>query len=169
MNTMMLWVTLGWLMWAPAGDLAPAQVEKWVSYTSQEGKVKMKFPGEYEVSEEQKETHKVVKISSTIGDENYFLSYTVHNMPMKEHYEMAKVSLNSFAEAFGVEPSNEEDFVYKSHRGRQATLRLEERGIVITYKALLVDQIQYQIVVVQAEDGDQATKEKFLKSFKLLK
>ncbi len=139
-------------------------------YISSNGKVKIKFPEEYKVEVSPGDGHTTTKITASAGETHYFLSYTIHETPMTSHYEMASLSLESFSEKLGVRTLSANDYLYKSHRGRMAEMLFEDQGIRIFYRAILVGQIQYQLIVTQPEDmPDRGSVDQFFKSFKLMK
>lgn len=143
---------------------------KWHVFTSAEGKVKMKFPAAYKIDVSPGDGHSTTKIATVVGQVNYFLSYTIHETPMDSHYEMAKLSLEVFTERLGTRNLYERDYIYKSHTGRMAEMMLDEEDVRIYYRAILVGQIQYQLIVTMPGDAtDTGSVDQFFKSFKLMK
>lgn len=156
-----------------SGPFVPESVREVLKsflYSSLEGKVKMKFPAEYGVEVSPGESHTTTKISAEHNGMNYFLSYTIHETPIDKHYEMANISLDAFRDKLNARSISEGDYQYKSYKGRTAEMMLDEQGIRLYYRAILVGQIQYQIIVTQeGTSSDRKMVDIFFKSFKLLK
>lgn len=155
---------------APIWPIEINEVLKGYGYVSSEGKVKIKFPAEYVVEESPGESHVTTKVSATMGEMNFFLSYTIHETEITSHYEMAELSLSTFEEKLSARSLSQGDYIYKSHTGRMAEMMMDEQGIRLFYRAILVDQIQYQLIVTMpADQAGNASLDAFFKSFKLLK
>lgn len=139
-------------------------------YTSQEGKVKITFPTPFEEKLPSSSSGKAhtTKVSSTLGEMNFFLSYTIHDSPIKEHYQMAKLSMSSFSESLKGELISEGDWKYKKEIGRMGEIKIPRSDIRVFYQSLLVGQIQYQLIVTIPATGEEKHVKTFFKSFKLL-
>ena len=152
--------------------MAPYPAAKWKKYTSEVCKAKISFPAEFtEESPEESDYGKTYKVTAEDGSTQYFFAATVHKNPLDEHYELAKIGMESFAESVGGDLSDEGDYIYKSHRGVKGDISKD--GVLIRYRTILIGQIQYQIIVIYTEGAPDAVEEakasKFFNSFKVLK
>lgn len=140
------------------------------TYTSQEGKVKITFPAPFEEKLPSSSSGKAhtTKVSSTLGEMNFFLSYTIHDAPIEAHYEMAKLSMSSFSESLKGDLISEDDWKYKKESGRMGEIKIPRSDIRVFYRSLLVGQIQYQLIVTMPATGEEKNVKAFFKSFKLL-
>ena len=130
----------------------------------------MQFPAKPEISETKKEDATTYKATATKGQTTYFVGFTVHQTQMMDHQELAQVSLDAFAETLGGIITEQSDWKYKKNLGRQAVVELKEQDARVDYKVILVDQIQYQLVIVSPKaDHDAKVAKKFFKSFKMKK
>ncbi len=140
------------------------------TYISQVGKVKITFPASFEekLPPPSSEGAQTTKISSTLGEMNFFLSYTIHDSPIEEHYQMAKLSMDSFSESLKGDLITEGDWKYKKESGRMGEIKIPRSDIRVFYRSLLVGQIQYQLIVTLPATGEEKYVKSFFKSFKLL-
>ena len=72
-----------------ASAFAPA---KKVVYKNEEAKFEVAFPGEYTVETEPGENVTTVKIICTTDGITYFASYSLHELTITDHIELADVS-----------------------------------------------------------------------------
>ena len=139
--------------------------QKPVKYVSENGKMSANMPGEYEVTMDDSESTTIAKISTSVDDVNFMFSWTLHKNPLEDHEGLARVSLDSFQETIGAEILKEELYKYGKNKGLNAILKLEDVAF-IRYKVILIDQYQFQLVVVGPEDNFEKMAKKFFKSFK---
>jgi len=150
----------------------PAKKPKWFQFVSEEEKVKIKFPSGPTVVDEQLDGgqhHIRAKYESSNG--TMFMLDVVHHIDdLSVEENLDQVSLDSFLESIGAEVTTQEDFYVKKHKGIKAIINLENKGVTIDYRVLIVDQQQIQVVLMMPDDEwDQDTVDNFFKSFKLLK
>lgn len=168
MNRQLL--TMSLLLCVAFFSVAFAPSAKSFAYSSTEGRMSIKFPAEYEVDPGTPGKLKTVKISTTIDEQTFFASYSLHETEIMDHEEMAKVSLESFSERVGGEITAESVWKVKKNKGIKATIDMSEKESRVQYQVILVGNIQYQIVVVASYDAwDQKAVDKFFKSFKIKK
>ena len=146
-------------------SLAPAPKYK---YSSDEGKLTVTFPGEFETSEEQKETYKSVKTQAVVDDMVFFVGYTIHESDMADTDELTKVSLDAFINGLNGVVSEETTWKVKKNSGLKALFNVSDNGLKGEYRVVIIGQIQYQITAVSSVDAwDEKVAQKFFKSFKL--
>ncbi len=146
-----------------------APLAKKFKYKSEEGKMSVAFPAEFEESEEAiNDGAKTVKVSAILGDQNFFASYTVHDMPLDDPADLAQVSLDAFSEQLSGNILNTSPWTVKGQQGLKAMIKLEAQSALVDYRVLIHDHLQYQILVVGLESSwDQAAADAFFKSFKV--
>ena len=141
-------------------------------FVSQEYKVSINFPGAYEESvTEQKpdsKAGKTLKVNATVNDDVYFLGMTLHKVEMTGHVEMADVSLTSFAKAVNGEITDQKAFIYGTHEGKEATIYMAAQQKYVHYRVILVDNFQYQVLVVNNDKTLNSAALAFFNSFTLM-
>lgn len=140
------------------------------TYSTEEGKFSIKFPNEIKEEIEESETSKAVKVSCALNEQTFLASYTLHKIQMENHDEMEEFAIESFGNAIKGTTKFTAEWKLKNHSGLIAQYEMEEQGVRVDYRVLLVDQIQYQLIVLAANDNfDEELASKFFKSFKLKK
>ena len=146
-----------------------AQAQQKPKYTSEEGKFSIKFPGEYAVEIDDNEKAKTVKPMCTLNGQTYLASYTLHQTEMIDHDEMEEISVDSFGEAIQAELLSKSVWQVDEQSGIIAFFKIADADIKVEYRVMLVEQLQYQVIVLAANsDYDEGLAAKFFKSFKLL-
>ena len=152
------------------GLISIAPPPKKVKYSSTEGKLSVVFPDNFTVTEESNSGAKTVKAQLELDDMVFFVAYTVHEAVLEEHYELASVSLESFAEALNTEIIERSDWKVKKNLGTRAVIYSSDNKLKGEYRAILVGQIQYQLVAIGMDTAwDEKGAKTFLDSFKLKK
>ena len=163
-------LTMSLLLCVAFFSIAFAPDAKKYPYTSVEGKMSIKFPAAYEVDSNPSGKVTTVKITTTLNEQTFFASYSLHETEDMDHEKMAKVSLQSFSERVGGEITEESVWQVKKDKGVKAVIDMAEQESKVQYQVILVGNIQYQIVVVASYDAwDQKAADKFFKSFKIKK
>ena len=137
-----------------------------LEYLAQNGKFGITMPGEYTVSKVVGESTNTIKVTSTIGEETYLFSWTLHTELLGDHKGLADVSLESFNEQVQGDILNQDIYKYKSNEGKKATISLMEGQAICFYRVILMEQYQFQMVVVTGDTELDEAGEKFLDSFK---
>lgn len=154
-----------------AGVLTPnlhftfPEVQKGYKYSSSEGMVKISFPAEYEEEYKQEEYGKSVTVKAVTGTDIFMLNYVIHKEYMggSDLVLLAETSLDAFADAMGGEIQKRFDYEYKKNMGKGA--EISYKGSLITYRCVIIGQIQYQLVTITEPDNADVAME-FVKSFK---
>ncbi len=147
-----------------------APLAKGHKYSSEEGKMSIVFPNEFEIEESDLENVKVVKITATHDELFLFASYSLHKTEITNHESLAELSVQSFAESITGTINGQSEWKVKKHNGLKAMMELAENESRVQYNVILVGDIQYQLVVVAPQDSwDQEAADTFFKSFKLKK
>ncbi len=150
-----------------ATSLAPSAKFK---YSSSEAKLSVVFPGEFETTEQVKDSYKSVKIQAVVDGVIYFAIYTVHDNEMTDSESLAKVSLDAFTEGIDGQITKESTWKVNKNNGLQVLLKAPSNDLVGEYRVVIIDQIQYQVTVVSPEKSwDAKRAKKFFKSFKVRK
>jgi hypothetical protein len=145
-----------------------AYAQKNYPYDSNEGKFSIEFPGEFTVDREDKDKVSTIKINCDYEGQTYFASYSLHKIEMVDHEEMAEVSFDSFHAAVGGEVLMKDEWKVDGNTGLMAEIDLAENSVTITYRVILVGNIQYQLIVMaEYSDYDKKLANKFFKSFEL--
>jgi len=147
--------------------LYPEKV-KWSKYNAEEGKVKIKFPFSYEITEEQKEKVKTVKVQAKNGEDLFYLAYTIHTAKLNDNEHLAEVSLESFAETLHGRIIQQEEYQVNDQIGVRAKIAMQDVGAEIYYRAIIIGQIQYQLIVLDVSKSFQEEREEFFDSFRIL-
>jgi len=151
-----------------AEEPASPKGAKWVKYSTDEGKAKLKFPFQFEETEEVKENGKTVKVQAKNGDDMFYFAYTLHNSELVDAEHLAEVSLESFAETLKGKINSQEEFVVNENKGIKAKIVMEESDADIYYRAIIIGQIQYQLIVLDVTKTINEERDKFFESFKIL-
>ena len=150
-----------------ATSLAPSVK---VNYSASEAKLSVTFPGEFESSEQFEESYKSVKTQAVVDDMVFFVAYTIHETEMVDVEGLAKVSLDAFVEGLEGEVTEETTWKVNKQNGIKALIAVPKSALKGEYRVVIMDNIQYQIMVVSPEATyDQKKAKKFMKSFKVSK
>ena len=139
-------------------------------FSSAEGKISITIPGEYTVTEENHDYGKTVKVNGEFATYGYFISYTLHNETISDHYNMAKTGLDGFVEALNSTITSQADWMVKKNRGVSAFLKMNDYDKVVDYGCILAGNIQYQIAIIgEPTSWIQKKSDAIFKSFKISK
>lgn len=136
--------------------------------TFNDGKISIKFPGDFKVTTVEKEDFTTKKALHKADDGTvYYLAWSLHKIALNDAQGLCESSTNSFVESIDGELQSSSAIKYKKHKGKGAIISFMEGQI--NYKVLIIGQNQIQIVV--ASDTRDISKEaaKFFKSFKYKK
>ncbi|MCB0738136.1 MAG: hypothetical protein KDC92_11535 [Bacteroidetes bacterium] len=141
---------------------------KWFKFKSEMSGSKLKFPGTFETEVTNKESGNTYKTNCIVGSVVYFMGETKHETEMTNHEEMAKVSLDAFAEKLNGTINSESDWIIKKSKGRKAKISIDESDATVFYQVILIGQWQYQLVIVAPNDQmpDEKSRNQFFNSFK---
>lgn len=142
--------------------------EKWQSYTSTKGNYSIQMPAGAEFENSGDESLTTEKLQIKEGEILYIASVTLHVTSLEDTDELAKVSLESFAETVGGTILNQETWSVKKKKGLMATISLGEE-VLIYYRVLIAGNRQFQVVAVTETKAAQGSKKiaKYFKSFKV--
>lgn len=137
---------------------------------SPEGKFSVQFPCTYKTESTEGDVQTTHKYTCDKDNVTFFVGYTVHEIDIIEHEELAQVSVDSFLEAVDGEKVSQEEWKVRKNPGLKAVMTINEGAVLVNYQVVLVDHLQYQLVVLAAKDDfDERAAQKFFKSFKLEK
>ncbi len=142
-------------------------------YKSADFNISIIFPMVFEETLNQEEEDGKIRKKATVkgsdNSGNYFVSVTKHVVKMTDHVNMAEVSMNSFVETIKGEIKSEGAFMYKQHGGKDAVIYLDAQKTYVHYRAILIGDYQYQILVLVDKESRSKSIDDFFKSFKTLK
>jgi len=145
------------------------QAQKRYQFTTDEGNFKIKFPVEFTTERTEKESATTTKTSCTVDDQTFMASYTLHETELIDHIEMAEVSAESFGESINGTLQSKTDWTVNNHTGLIAIFDLPEVEAKVEYRVVLVEQIQYQVIVLAKNiNYNEEMAADFFKSFKLM-
>ena len=141
------------------------EVQKGYKYSSSAGMVKVTFPAEYEEEYSDEEYGKSYTVKAVNGSDIFMLNFVVHDEYMggSDLVLLAETSLEAFADAMGGEIKRSFDYDYKKYQGKGA--EIDYAGTLVTYRCIIIGQIQYQLVTITAPENADVAAE-FVKSFK---
>lgn len=145
-----------------------AQNENWVTYSSDEANATVQLPGEYQVSSEVSEDAYTEQIAANDGQNKYIFTYTLHDTPLMDHEGLSIVALQAFADAAGGQIVQDTDYYYNDHKGKEAVIFMKEDQATVNYRVIIIDQVQYQFIVISLQDAVSDKVKRFFGSFKLL-
>lgn len=139
-------------------------------YASVEGKMSIVFPGEYTSVTENFDYGKTIKVNAEFSNLTYFASFTLHTIPLTDHYELAVAGMESFVESLEGKIESKTDYYVKKNHGVRASITVESLNLKVDYISILVGDIQYQLVVASEKSSwVQKMADTFFKSFKIKK
>lgn len=143
---------------------------KGFKYTSVEGKMSINFPAEFKEETSSSENSKTVKISAVAADMNFYVSFDIHTTPLTDHENLANVGMAAFNDALGGKIEEQALWMVKKNRGVRASILLTAENVKLDYFAIIIGQIQYQLVAFAENDNwNQAAVDAFIKTFKVKK
>ncbi len=161
------------LMLACAIFLIPtlSQAQKWTKVKSKEGKFEIEFPAEPKLDKKEKEDSKTYQYQLTHNDVIYMASAVVHDTPLNvkglTSESLAESSLDAFAGVMGGKITKKEDFTLGKNKGKACTIENKEKGFKCYYKCIIIGQIQYQFIVMNAPSADdKKSRTQYFKSIK---
>lgn len=137
---------------------------------SDEGKFSIEFPCSYQKESTEGDVQTTHKFTCDKDNNTFFVGYTLHKTDIMGHEEMAQVSVDSFLEAVGGEKVSQEEWRVRKNPGLKTVMTINNGAVLVNYQVVLIDQYQYQLVVLAGKDDfDEKAAAKFFKSFKLEK
>jgi len=150
----------------------PRNKGKWVKYESEEAKIKIKFPGEIDVTDEVLDNgaHHISVKHQPLSGKMYMLDVIKHVEDLSTEENLDQISLDAFFANMNIEHAIAKDWDLKGNIGRQSKVVVDEMEITIDYRVVIIGQQQIQVVVVApSSQWDQKVVNKFFMSLKLLK
>lgn len=141
----------------------------WHSYSSEDGAYQVRLPAEPTATVEEKDSGMSYKVMARDNEVVYFVAATAHTTALDDGdpHELAQTSVESFAENVGGVALSESDWKVGKHMGRGATIYVASQAFTMEYRAVLIGQLQYQVVAAGPADFlDEKTVKKFIKSFR---
>jgi len=89
---------------------------KWKKYKTEDGKAKIKFPADFEVTTEEKEESTTTKAQAYLGENMFFMAHTIHTTDLSVSDDLDEISVNSFAESVKGKILNQEEFKIREYQ-----------------------------------------------------
>lgn len=142
-------------------------------FESSEFKVSMSFPCIYEntVTEKTNDANEVtrtLKVKCKSGDNTYILNVSKHPMSLTDPKGLAETSVNSFVKAVNGELKSRELYTQKGNEGLDALIYMPAQSKYVHYRVILLNRLQYQVIVINNSESLSAADRDFLQSFKML-
>lgn len=143
-----------------------AQSEKLSVYTFSKGRISIKLPGKATETVTAKDSYTIYQQMTTVNDNVYMLSYTLHQSNLSDPDHLTDVGAESFVEVFEGKLKNQKST--KKDGIKVIDCLIEKDGVHVLYKTFIKGQIQYQIVYISANEKALSKGKKYMKSYKLL-
>ncbi|MBU0487069.1 MAG: hypothetical protein KKA07_10450 [Bacteroidetes bacterium] len=154
------------------GSIPPGENEamKGFTYSAVGGMFEVVFPVQYTEEKTDGEKTQTTKVTADEDGVSYMLSLTKHSEDLSaaDPMNLAKVSIEAFAEAAGGKLTKSAEVKCGKHKGMEGTVDLSENSATIAYRVFLVQNYQIQMVAVCM--GSKKVSKKamsFLKSLKI--
>lgn len=147
------------------------QAQKWVKYENSQAKFSVSFPNDPDEKVEESDKGKSFTATASLDGMVFMASALIHktNLNVKglTQETMAKTSLDAFEKALGASKVSRKNYYSKNDVGIDAEIEVPGYDNVVLYRVIVIDQIQYQVVVMKksgkAKKGDM---KKFINSFR---
>ncbi len=153
------------------GNLTAQEKVKWYSYSSIEGKARVKFPAEPELKTDAQETMKTFTAMANafngMESDLYYLAITVHQAELEDP-ALLDTSLNAFTRTMGGTIASREEWKAGKPKGLRAAIVLNNQAGKCDYRVLMRGNLQYQVMIVTSSVFNEKLQKKFFKSFKLI-
>jgi len=144
--------------------------DKWISYTSEEAKFSVKFPGEFDEQITEKEGRTTYKAISNLEGITFIVSATRHKTEVENNQELLEVSLSEFNVGLKGTIVSQEQANTNGIVGLKASIVITESNALLDYEVYMKGNFQYQVMVYSAtEVFDKELSNQFFKGFKFLK
>ncbi len=154
-----------------AQDYLPSrknQTQSATTFKSLEGEVQINFPTKYGTTVEKKAKTTVYKAKSYVGKNQFILVTTIYRDKLLDQYNQAKKSVPAFTRSVNGILFAEQDWVYaKGKHGRGAVVSISKTS-KIYYKVIFINQVQYQLMVVNSDGNIKKHIDNFFDSFEWL-
>jgi hypothetical protein len=149
-----------------------SNAQKWSRYSFKDAKFSIEYPVEPVTETKTDDIGKTITTKLVDGNTIYMATAIIHktNLNVKglSQESLAKASMDAFADALGATKVTRKKYYYKKDVGLDAIMESNEFESPIYYRIIVVEQIQYQIVVMTSSGKeDKGGRKKFLGSFKL--
>ena len=129
------------------------------------------FPDEYNLEESSNDNGlKTEFYRSVSGDNVYMFKYTQHKNPAvssdNEVYMLA--SVESFVNGIEGTLINKEKIKYKKSNGMDAFLTIDDKNLNVFYRVLIINRVQYQLIVITKAEEKTSGIKNFFNSFNSL-
>jgi hypothetical protein len=148
--------------------------QKWEHFKSKEGKFEIDFPVEPKVENTDGDDSKTVQLQATHNEVIYMASAVIHETNLDVEglspEKLSQASLEAFANVMGGEMKSNGDFKLGKNKGRECVIDNSEKGFMCYYKVIIIGQVQYQVIVMNAPaNDDKKSRAKFFSSFEVSK
>lgn len=142
----------------------------WGKIESDSAKFKAKIPGFYKTERTQKDKRLDIKYTTKLQGITYMISVAIHEIPLMDEKNLAKISLYAFADKVGVDTATIVSKTVKTKIGHAQESMLNKGTWLIHYRVYIYGNKQYQIIVFgESRHYRSDIAEKFMKYFKIKK
>jgi len=155
-----------------AQDYLPSRKNKYAAsgteFKSMKGDLKITFPTKFSVKSEKKAKTNILKAKCYVGKNQFICVTTIYRDKLLDHYNLAKNSVPAFRKSVNGVLFAEQDWNYaKGILGREALVSIS-RTSKIYYRVIFINQIQYQLIVVNSDGKIKEHIDDFFDSFEWL-
>ena len=148
--------------------------QKWVKYENKTARFSTEFPQEPKEEIEDDETGKAYTATLSVDGYIFMSSALIHKTNLSveglTQEAMAQTSLDAFEKALGATKVTKKNYYIRSNTGLDAEIEVPGFDNPILYRIIVIDQIQYQVVVMKKEGKAKIGKmKKFIGSFRIVK
>ncbi len=114
-------------------------------------KFSIKFPASYKLEESSKDKGLKTELYRAVsGDNVYMLKYTEHKNPVvsADNEDYMQASIESFVTGIKGTLIKKDTFKYKKTKGTEVFLSLDGKNMNVFYRVLIIDKVQYQLIVI---------------------
>ncbi len=128
----------------------------------------IQFPNSYVLKESKEDKGlKSELYESVYEDDIFMLKYSEHKNPAvsSDNRVFMDASLDSFVTGIRGTLMNKNEFKYLQTNGLEAFISLDEKNRYVYYRVLIIDRVQYQIIVITKTKEKTQDTDQFFKSF----
>lgn len=139
------------------------------TYAPAESKQSIEFPAAFTEETTEGEAQKTSKATCEVEGQTFYFGYTIHEVELEDHQELAQISLDSFLKVIDGKMITQWEWELDGNYGLKAVFIFGEGTLVMEYRTILKGQIQYQALVYAPINGyNNESADAFFNSFQLL-
>ncbi len=126
------------------------------------------FPTNFKLEESSKDKGLKTELYRAVsGDDVYMLKYTEHKNPAvsADNDTYMQASIESFVTGIKGTLIKKDTFKYKKTKGTEAFLSLDGKNMNVFYRVLIINKVQYQLIVITKAEAKTSAIKNFFASF----